>query len=71
MKIVSQACYVGTQAWLVRLSYSFLIQIFLQLVVVENEYIKLGVRKIRSRAHFDIVVRTQAWILRPLYSFLS
>ena len=39
-KFVSRACFVGTQTWLVRLPYSFLIQIFLQLVVLEKEYRK-------------------------------
>ena len=35
---MSRAYFVETQAWLVRLSYSFLIQIFLQWIVLEKEY---------------------------------
>jgi len=45
-------------------SILFLIQIFPQLGLVEKEYIKLGVGKIVSRAHLDIVVATQALLLR-------
>ena len=39
-KFVSRACFVETQACLVRLPYSFLIQIFLHLVVLEKGYRK-------------------------------
>ena len=40
MKIMSPTCFVGTQAWLVHLPCSFLIQLFLQSVVLKKEYRK-------------------------------
>ena len=60
--------FIRPPAWLLCF---FITQIFLLCVIVEKEYMKLGIGKIVSQARFDIVVWTQALLLRLLYSFLT
>ena len=49
-----------------KLQNSFLAQIFLQLDVLEKEYMEFDVRRIVNCASFKFVVGTQTWLL---YSF--